>query len=44
MGAYRGVAEMGAITLAVDVNDWRRFPTASGFMAFTGVVPSEYSS
>jgi transposase len=44
LGAYRGVAELGAITLAVEVTDWRRFPTASGFMAFTGLVPSEHSS
>jgi transposase len=44
LGAYRGVAELGAITLAVEVTDWRRFPTASGFMGFTGLVPSEHSS
>lgn len=42
--AYRGVAEVGALTLASEVCDWRRFPTASMFMAFCGLVPSEHSS
>ena len=42
--AYRGIAEVGAITLASEVCDWRRFPTASMFMAFCGLVPSEHSS
>lgn len=42
--AYRGIAEVGALTLASEVCDWRRFPTASMFMAFCGLVPSEYSS
>ena len=44
LGAYRGVAELGALTLTAEVGDWRRFPTAGSFMAFTGLVPSEYSS
>ncbi|MDH5290381.1 MAG: transposase [Acidimicrobiia bacterium] len=35
---------MGALTLACEVGDWRRFPTAGMFMAFTGLVPSERSS
>jgi len=43
-GAYRGVAPLGALTLASEVGDWRRFPTAGMFMAFTGLVPSEHSS
>jgi transposase len=38
------VAQLGALTLAAEVCDWRRFPTAGAFMAFTGLVPSEYSS
>jgi transposase len=42
--AYRGVAHLGALTLASEVADWRRFPRASTFMGFTGLVPSEYSS
>ena len=44
LSAYRGVARMGALTLASEVCDWRRFGRASAFMGFTGLVPSEYSS
>jgi transposase len=35
---------LGALTLASEVCDWRRFGRASAFMGFTGLVPSEYSS
>jgi transposase len=42
--AYRGITEVGALTLATEVCDWRRFPTASMFMGFCGLVPSEHSS
>ena len=44
LGAYRGITELGALTLASEVCDWRRFPTAASFMGFCGLVPSEYSS
>lgn len=44
LGAYRGASHTGALTLASEVCDWRRFPTAGSFMAFCGLVPSEYSS
>lgn len=44
LGAYRGITSMGALTLASEVGDWRRFPTAGSFMAFCGLVPSEHSS
>ena len=44
LAAYRGVAQLGALTIASEVGDWRRFPTARTFMGFTGLVPSEYSS
>jgi transposase len=44
MAAYRGVTELGGLTFASEVCDWRRFPTAGMFMAFTGLVPSEASS
>jgi transposase len=44
LAAYRGVAEIGALTLATEVCDWRRFSRATTFMGFTGLVPSEYSS
>jgi transposase len=42
--AYRGVAHLGALSIAGEVGDWRRFATARAFMGFTGLVPSEYSS
>ena len=44
LAAYRGVTHLGALHLASEVCDWRRFPTAGSFMAFTGLTPSEYSS
>ena len=44
LAAYRGVTPLGGLTLATEVCDWRRFPTAGRFMAFTGLVPSESSS
>jgi transposase len=44
LSAYRGVTELGALTLATEVCDWRRFPTAGSFSAFCGLVPSEHSS
>lgn len=44
LAAYRGITELGALTLAAEVCDWARFPTASTFMGFCGLVPSEYSS
>jgi transposase len=44
LAAYRGIDRLGALTIASEVGDWRRFPTARSFMGFTGLVPSEYSS
>ena len=44
LAAYRGVTRLGALTLAAEVGDWRRFARASQFMGFCGLVPSEYSS
>lgn len=44
LAAYRGITQLGALTLASEVCDWRRFPTAAMFMGFTGLVPSEFSS
>jgi transposase len=44
LAAYRGITHLGALTLACEVCDWRRFPTAGAFMGFCGLVPSEYSS
>jgi transposase len=44
LAAYRGITPLGGLTLASEVCDWRRFPTAGMFMGFTGLVPSESSS
>ena len=44
LAAYRGVTRLGALTLASEVCDWRRFPRAAAFGGFCGLVPSEYSS
>jgi transposase len=44
LAAYRGIAYLGALTIASEVGDWRRFPAARTFMGFTGLIPSEYSS
>jgi transposase len=44
LAAYRGITHLGALTLASEVCDWRRFPTAGAFMGFCGLTPSEYSS
>ncbi len=44
LAAYRGITGLGGLTLASEVCDWRRFPTAGMFMGFTGLVPSESSS
>jgi transposase len=44
LGCYRGIAELGALTLAAEMVDWRRFPAARAFMGWTGLVPAEYSS
>jgi transposase len=44
LAAYRGVSSLGALTLASEVCDWRRFARATQFMGFCGLVPSEYSS
>jgi transposase len=44
LSAYRGVTRLGALTVASEVGDWRRFPRAATFCGFCGLVPSEYSS
>jgi transposase len=44
LSAYRGITQLGALTLASEVADWRRFPTATMFMGFCGLVPAERSS
>jgi transposase len=44
LAAYRGLTRLGALTLASEVGDWRRFGRAAAFAGFCGLVPSEYSS
>ena len=40
----RGIAFLSAVTIVAEVGDFRRFTNAPGFMCFTGLVTSEYSS
>ena len=42
--AFRGVELVTAIGLAAEIGDFERFESASQFMAFVGLVPSECSS
>lgn len=44
LAAYRGIDSLGALTLASEVCDFRRFASAQMFMGFCGLVPSEHSS
>jgi transposase len=44
LSAYRGVTRLGALTVASEVGDWRRFPRAAAFCGFCGLGPSEDSS
>lgn len=41
---FRGIDDLTALTIAAELGDARRFPSAPKLMAFTGLVPSEYSS
>ena len=41
---FRGINDLTALTIAAELGDARRFVSASRVMAFTGLVPSEYSS
>ena len=40
----RGIETLSAVSITAEVCDFRRFPGAPSFMAFTGLVPSEHSS
>lgn len=45
LAAYHAVGYLGGLTIAAEVaEEWDRFPRARSFMAFTGLIPSEYSS
>ncbi|MBP7619382.1 MAG: IS110 family transposase [Gemmatimonadales bacterium] len=41
---FRGVDDLTALTIAAELGDARRFPSAPSLMAFVGLVPSEHSS
>lgn len=41
---FRGIDDLTALTIAAELGDARRFPTAPSVMAFVGLVPSEHSS
>lgn len=41
---FRGIDDLTALTIAAELGDARRFPTAPRVMAFTGLVPCEHSS
>jgi transposase len=42
--AFRGIAELTALSLLAEIGDFRRFHSARELMSFLGLVPSEYSS
>ena len=41
---FRGIDDLSALTIAAELGDPARFVAARQVMAFTGLVPSEYSS
>jgi transposase len=41
---FRGIDDLTALTIAAELGDPRRFPTAPSTMAFVGLVPTEHSS
>jgi transposase len=41
---FRGVDDLTALTIAAELGDARRFPSAPRTMKFVGLVPSEHSS
>ena len=41
---FRGIDDLSALTIATELGDATRFAAARQVMAFTGLVPSEYSS
>ena len=41
---FRGIDDLTALTIAAELGDPRRFPSAPSLMGFVGLVPSEHSS
>jgi transposase len=44
LSCYRGIERLGALTVASEVCDFRRFGKGEHFASFTGLVPGEHSS
>jgi len=42
--AFRGIKTLVATWIAIEIGDFRRFPTPKHFMSFLGVTPSEVST
>lgn len=42
--AFRGISVVSAVTIAAETSDLRRFASASQFMSYVGLVPSEDST
>jgi transposase len=42
--AFRGISLVSAVTIAAEAGDLRRFHSASQFMSYVGLVPSEHST
>lgn len=42
--ALRGISTLTAFSIAAEIGDFARFPTARSFMGYLGLVPSESSS
>jgi transposase len=42
--AFKGIDYVTALSLVVEIGDFRRFPNAGALMSYLGLVPSEYSS
>ena len=39
---FRGIDDLTALTIAAELGDARRFPTAPSLMAFTGLIPPHW--
>ena len=44
LSCFRGIDDLTALTIAAELGDPRRFPSAPSVMAYVGLVPSEHSS
>lgn len=44
LSCLKGIDTLSALTLVVEAQEFRRFEKARGFMSYTGMVASEYSS